>query len=88
VLVLLHVLLAKQTTAALDAFEELVTAMPQVQICSLVPGDWNFILHVSAPSPQHYYPFVMEKITAHGNITRVESNFVMKECKNYGPFSL
>ncbi|WP_374726362.1 Lrp/AsnC family transcriptional regulator [Mucilaginibacter pocheonensis] len=86
--VLLHVLLAKQTTAVLEAFEELVTAMPQVQICSLVPGDRNIILHVSAPSSQHYHPFVMEKITVHVNITRVKSNFVMKECKNYGPFSL
>jgi Lrp/AsnC family leucine-responsive transcriptional regulator len=88
VLVVTHVKLSKQTTAELNAFEAKVRAMPEVQFCLHVSGSWNFILHITAPTPQAYFNFIMEKITGLENVAHVESCFVMKECKSFAPFKL
>lgn len=88
VLVVTHVKLDKQTTAQLNAFETMVKAMPEVQFCLHVSGGWNFILHITAQTPQDYFHFIMEKITGMDNVAHVESCFVMKECKSYGSFVL
>ncbi|MDB5144543.1 MAG: AsnC family transcriptional regulator [Mucilaginibacter sp.] len=88
VLVVTHVKLDKQTTAQLDAFEAMAKAMPEVQFCLHVSGGWNFILHITAATPQAYFHFIMEKITGMDNVAHVESCFVMKECKSYGSFVL
>lgn len=88
VLVITHVKLQKQTTALLNAFEALALEMPEVQFCLHVSGGWNFILHVTAATPQAYFNFVMEKITGLENVAHVESCFVMKECKSFGAFEL
>jgi Lrp/AsnC family leucine-responsive transcriptional regulator len=88
VLVITHVKLDKQTTAQLDTFEAMAKDMPEVQFCLHVSGGWNFILHITAPTPQAYFNFIMEKITGLDNVAHVESCFVMKECKSYGPFVL
>jgi len=88
VLVVTHVKLQKQTTALLNEFEALMLDMPEVQCCLHVSGGWNFILHISAPTPQAYFNLVMEKITGLENVAHVESCFVMKECKSFGAFEL
>jgi Lrp/AsnC family leucine-responsive transcriptional regulator len=88
VLVVTHVKLDKQTTTQLDAFEAMAKDMPEVQFCLHVSGGWNFILHITAPTPQAYFNFIMEKITGLDNVAHVESCFVMKECKSYGSFVL
>jgi DNA-binding Lrp family transcriptional regulator len=88
VLVITHVKLDKQTTPELEAFEAMVNDMPEVQFCLHVSGSWNFILHVTAPTPQAYFDFLLAEITGVVNIAHVESCFVMKECKSYAPFIL
>ncbi|MDB5089722.1 MAG: AsnC family transcriptional regulator [Mucilaginibacter sp.] len=88
VLVITHVKLDRQTTAQLDAFEAMAKDMPEVQFCLHVSGSWNFILHITAATPQAYFNFIMEKITGLDNVAHVESCFVMKECKSYGSFVL
>ena len=88
VLVITHVKLDKQTTSQLDAFEEMCKNLPQVQFCLHVSGEWNFILHITANTPQAYFQFIMEKITGQENVAHVESCFVMKECKSYGLFMI
>ena len=88
VLVITHVKLDKQTTTQLDTFEDLCNNLPEVQFCLHVSGEWNFILHITAATPQAYFQFIMEKITGLDNVAHVESCFVMKECKSYGAFVL
>lgn len=88
VLVLTHVRLEKQTTELLNAFEEAVKRLPEVQCLLHVSGSWNFILHVTATTPQAYFSFIMQHINSLGNIGGMESCFVMRECKSDGPFVL
>jgi Lrp/AsnC family leucine-responsive transcriptional regulator len=88
VLVITHVKLEKQTTALLNAFEQAMQQLPQVQFCLHVSGGWNFILHITAETPQAYFHFIMEKVTGLDNVAHVESCFVMRECKSFAPFRL
>lgn len=88
VLVLTHVRLERQTTEALNAFEEAVRLLPEVQYLLHVSGAWNFILHVTARTPQAYFTFIMEHINSLGNIGGMESCFVLRECKSGGAFVL
>lgn len=88
VLVLTHVRLERQTTELLNAFEDAVKQLPEVQYLLHVSGGWNFILHVTAATPQAYFTFIMEHINSLGNIGGMESCFVMKECKSGGAFVL
>ncbi|MDB5141644.1 MAG: AsnC family transcriptional regulator [Mucilaginibacter sp.] len=88
VLVVTHVKLEKQTTTQLDEFEAMAQIMPEVQFCLHVSGGWNFILHITAQTPQAYFTFLMEKLCSLTNVAHVESCFVMKECKSYAPFVL
>lgn len=88
VLAVTHVKLDKQTTELLWEFEGLVCQMPEVQTCLHVSGDWNFILLITAETPQAYYTFLMEQIKSLPNMEKTDSSFVMKEAKNFGPLPL
>lgn len=87
VLVVLMVSLKEQNTERMLEFENMVNAMPQVQSCLTVSGSWNFILQVTAATPQDYAIWLLEKVNINPNVGHVESAFLMKEGKNYGPFA-
>lgn len=84
VLVVLQVRLEKQDTEQLDEFERSALSMPEVQFLLHVSGEWNFILHISAVSPQEYFRFLMSHINQLKNVAHVESSFVLKECRTCG----
>ncbi|MBL4677007.1 MAG: Lrp/AsnC family transcriptional regulator [Mucilaginibacter sp.] len=88
VLVVVHVKLKEQAREQLCCYEQSITVMPEVQFCLHVSGEWDFILHVTAATPQLYYVFLMEQICGQPNVAHVQSCFVMKECKSYSPFKL
>jgi Lrp/AsnC family leucine-responsive transcriptional regulator len=88
VLVVTHVKLEKQTTSLLNEFEAAMLNMQEVQFCLHVSGSWNFILHITAATPQDYFHFIMDKITGMDNVAHVESCFVMKESKSFAPFAI
>ncbi|WP_428331628.1 Lrp/AsnC family transcriptional regulator [Mucilaginibacter sp.] len=88
VLVNLFVKLDPQTSETLEKFEDVVKMLPEIQAVFVVSGAWNFILHVSARSPQDYFTFLMDHISALSFVTQTDSAFVLKECKSYGPIVL
>src|ERR1700744_3395600 len=88
VLVILMVRLKEQNTQGMLEFEQMVSAMPQVQSCLTVSGSWNFILQVTAATPQEYAIWLLEKVNINPNVGNVESAFLMKEVKNYAGFQL
>ena len=87
-LVITHIKLEKQTTELLEEFERAVSGMQEIQFCLHVSGTWNFILHVTASSPQAYFKFLMEQISSINNVAHIDSCFVMKESKANGPIAL
>jgi Lrp/AsnC family leucine-responsive transcriptional regulator len=88
VLVTVMVKLESQTRRLLDDFEKAVIKLPQVQSCLLVTGNWNFLLQVSAATPQEYNNFLMDGICSMDNVKYTESLFTLKECKSFGAFVL
>src|ERR1700761_8604405 len=84
VLVVTHVKLNRQTTPLFDEFEQAMRKVPEVQFLFHVSGGWNYILHITATTPQAYFNFVMDKITGLENVAHVESCFVLHEVKTYG----
>ena len=88
VLVITLVKLEKQTRALLNTFEETANDLDEVQCCLHLSGKWDFILHVTAATPQDYYNFLMGTLCDLPNVAHVESSFVLKECKSFSPFRL
>ncbi|MDN3583965.1 Lrp/AsnC ligand binding domain-containing protein [Mucilaginibacter flavus] len=83
-----HVQLEKQTIPLLNEFEQWAVAMEEVQCCLHVSGEWNFIPHITATTPQAYFQFLMAKINSLLNVAHTDSCFVMKECKSGCPLLL
>jgi Lrp/AsnC family leucine-responsive transcriptional regulator len=88
VLVVVHVKLREQTREWLHRFEQAAMALSQVQSCLHVSGCWDFILQVTAVTPQSYYIFLMEEICSLPNVAHVESSLVLRESKSHGAFEL
>ena len=88
VLVVTLVKLERQTKTLLREFEATAETMDEVQFCLHLSGKWDFILHVTAETPQHYYDFLMDKLCDLPNVAHVESSFVLKESKSFSPFKL
>ena len=88
VMVILMIKLKDPNTQLFADFEEMVTMMPEVQSCYLISGNWNFILHVTAATPQEYAAWIFEKILCHSYIADVESAYLMRESKRFGPIPI
>jgi Lrp/AsnC family leucine-responsive transcriptional regulator len=88
VLVILSVKVNPQNRKILLQFEKCLEKLPEVQSVWVVSGDWNFVVHITAKSPQDYFLFLMEKISSLPYVDQTESAFVLKECKAFSPFAL
>lgn len=88
VLVILMIKLKDPDTELFTRFENLLIEMPEVQFVLHVASYWNFIVHVTAATPQAYHSWIMEKITCHQFIANTESAFMLKDCKSFGPIKI
>lgn len=88
VLVNLFVKLNPQTAETLVLFEKSIGDLPGVQSIFVVSGHWNFILHVTAKTPQEYFSFLMENISSLSYVAQTDSAFVLKECEVFQPLPL
>jgi Lrp/AsnC family leucine-responsive transcriptional regulator len=88
VLVHLFVKLNPQTAETLALFEQAIGPLPGVQSIFVVSGHWNFILHITAKTPQEYFSFLMENISSLPYVAQTDSAFVLKECQTFQPLPL
>ena len=88
VLVILLICLQAQQAGLMQDFERRLVALPEVQSCYIVAGRWNYVVHVSMPTPQDYAVWLFEHITSHENIKEVQSNFMLFESKSYSGLPL
>jgi len=86
VLVVLMIKLKEQTTERLYAFEKHLSSLAQVMSCYIVSGDWNFIIQVTASTPQNYAIWLLEQVTTQDNVKEVQSNFLLRESKSHAAF--
>ena len=88
VLVILSLKLKQPDQKALQQFEYEMNLLSEVQQVWVVSGDWNFVLHVTAKSPNEYFVFLMEKISSLPYVGQTESAFVLQDGKAYTPYVL
>jgi Lrp/AsnC family transcriptional regulator, leucine-responsive regulatory protein len=83
VTVIVHVDIAQETRALIDAFKASMKKMPQVQQCWYTTGDTDFILVVRAASMAAYEAFTRKAFLHDGsNVAKFTSYVVLTEVKS------
>ena len=68
-----------------NAFTRRIMRLPEVTECYNTSGSYDYLLKVRARDMKQYQEFVLNKLGDVGNISDIESTFVMSEVKqNYG----
>lgn len=70
------------------AFENAVTAMPEVVACHLISGDADYHLEVVVPDLEHYQRFLVGKLLALPIVQDVRSNIAIQTLKSNGALPL
>jgi len=71
--------LAIHSDEAVERFERTIGAAPQVQECFLMTGQRDYFLKVQVDDLDGYDEFVKTVLRAVGNISSMETSFVLRE---------
>lgn len=74
--------LKSQAEADLKAFEDHVTALPEVRECHMLNGEIDFILKVVARDLQSFQQFLTSKLTPAPNVVSVKTSLTIRTSKN------
>ncbi|MFT4204966.1 MAG: Lrp/AsnC family transcriptional regulator [Chitinophagaceae bacterium] len=83
-----HVLLKEHTIETLAAFEQKVSAFPEVLECFQMTGSFDFLLRIVTGSMEEYHDFYRYKMATLPGIVTVQSFFVLSESKSVTVFPL
>ncbi|NKF50436.1 Lrp/AsnC family transcriptional regulator [Shewanella sp. WXL01] len=82
--VYIQVSLEKHNIEVLESFEQDISAMDEVQECSLITGnEADYLLKVLVADMQHYKQFLLDKLTSSVHVAGIHSSFVLKKVKNH-----
>lgn len=81
IVVYCNVTLKEQSKAALDAFEQTILAIPQVQEVISLSGNYDYMLKIIAEDIKSYNDFVVNVISNIPNIGQYHSSIVLNETK-------
>jgi DNA-binding Lrp family transcriptional regulator len=70
--------LKSQAEADLKAFEDHVSALPQIRECHMLNGEIDFILKVVAHDLQEFQKFLTSELTPAPNVESVKTSFVIR----------
>ena len=77
-----QVTLEKQNRTNFKAFEAAIKAYPEVILCHLVSGNFDYYLQVIASDVAHYNEFYQDKLAVLPSVAHINSLFVMDEIKS------
>jgi Lrp/AsnC family leucine-responsive transcriptional regulator len=81
--VFVQVRLERQVEQALERFEEMILARPEVMECYLMTGDADYLLRVVVADIPAYERFLMDHLTRVAGVSSIRSSFALKQVK-YG----
>jgi Lrp/AsnC family leucine-responsive transcriptional regulator len=87
-LVITHVRLNRHTPQALGEFGAAMNAVPEVQVCLQVAGEYDFLLQLALRDTQEYEHFLSKKLGPIPYVERYQSFFVLKDYKVQTALSL
>jgi DNA-binding Lrp family transcriptional regulator len=79
--VFVQVRLERQVEDALERFEALVRARPEVMECYLMTGDADYLLRVVVSDIPAYERFLMDHLTRVAGVSSIRSSFALKQVK-------
>ncbi len=82
IMVFAMVSLKSQAESDLRAFEEHVTALPEVRECHMLNGEIDFILKVVAKDLQSFQSFLTAQLTSAPNVASVKTSLTIRTSKN------
>lgn len=74
--------LSSQAEADLQAFIEMIEAMPEVVECHMLSGEIDFILKCQTPDLESFQNFIINVLTAVPNVDSVKTSLTIKQCKS------
>lgn len=79
---LVEVKLVNHDQLSIDKFERNITTMPEVQQCSAITGDLDYMLRIVTTDMQAFDLFLSAKLQANPLICDVKSRIVVRQTKN------
>jgi DNA-binding Lrp family transcriptional regulator len=77
-----HVTLAHHQPETVQGFREAIRALPEVLECSLMTGEFDYLLKVVARNHRELERFLVEVLTALPGIDKIRSSIVLNEIKS------
>jgi DNA-binding Lrp family transcriptional regulator len=81
IVVYCNITLKEQSKTELDAFEQIIVAIPQVQEVISLSGNYDYMLKIIAENITSYNDFVVNIISNIPNIGQYHSSIVLNEAK-------
>ncbi|MCH7343226.1 Lrp/AsnC family transcriptional regulator [Pelomonas sp. CA6] len=79
--VLANVSLVRHSEGAVEAFEAMVRASPEIIECQAITGEADYVIKVVAPDMKAYDQFLQAKVFKVAGVASVRSNVVLREVK-------
>jgi Lrp/AsnC family leucine-responsive transcriptional regulator len=71
-----------------EAFQDAVTALPEVVACHLVSGDFDYLLEIVTPDLEAYQRVLVDKLLSLPIVKEVRSNIALQTLKAATPLPL
>jgi Lrp/AsnC family transcriptional regulator, leucine-responsive regulatory protein len=79
VTVIVHMSLSGQSEAILSEFEEAVKRCPNVLVCYLMSGEYDYLLRIAAKDLADYERIHKEWLSAMPHVIKINSSFALRE---------
>ena len=79
--VFVQVTLERQIETALEGFERIIAARPEVMECYLMTGDSDYLLRVVVPDVSAYGAFLKNHLTRIAGVSSIKSSFALNRVK-------
>ena len=74
--------LDKQQKNHFEEFEEAIIHFPEVIECSVISGNYDYLIKVIVKNMEAYNDFYQKKLSDLQSVAHISSSFVMSEVKN------
>ena len=78
-IVIVHISLAGQSEKMLSEFEAAVKRCPNVLVCYLMSGEYDYLLRIAARDLADYERIHKEWLSAMPHVTKINSSFALRE---------
>jgi DNA-binding Lrp family transcriptional regulator len=79
--VMLQVRMKSHDPAMRQAFEDFLTARPEIMECHSMSGEWDYLMRIVVADVADYERFLMRELLNHPNVATSASHFALSQVK-------